>query len=501
MSKRKTQTPATHAQAIIKYQGYGIFVWPSQETPGLNYSVRVQENRKKAVCNCPAARSISAGQHCHHGRQAIRFISDIVDPNGNWAKPFNLCEPTEASVPSKPRKVVKATGYFVNARRKPPVKYDRPDGLKHRSAEQAGRRATSDRVPDLAAQLMRGTASLMARVEQKHLVLPGFRTSSLRKTRRGRHGRPLSQRVYALVMSHAYRHRADQSKRQGNDVVAREHIGDPPCEGSLGHYFHQLAVRQGLLIWLSQTARAVSGIARYVIVDSTAFGSSYVEVWRESEHGLRKVRITSTWIKAHVLSDAATNVIGAIIPTANFGRSADITMVKGLLRLMKWANWNPEALLGDKGYFDSKLIKWCIRHGMKLFVPLKLVTEKMADYFDAHNGCKSEPEIFNEIYRYRAKIESVFSAWKRMFEPEARCRRSKKFPKRHSGLSISQEIEVLAYAVAYNLHRLATLERILDQRLNLATGTYFQPMPDDWVATDSEVPSLLTRPDLLKKAA
>jgi hypothetical protein len=66
-------------------------------------------------------------------------------------------------------------------------------------------------------------------------------------------------------------------------------------------------------------------------------------------------------------------------------------------------------------------------------------------------------------------------------------------------LSLSQEIELFAHAVAYNLEQLASLEKILGQTINLASGIYFDPMPDEWVAPGST--SLLTAPDLLKEAA
>lgn len=84
-----------------------------------------------------------------------------------------------------------------------------------------------------------------------------------------------------------------------------------------------------------------------------------------------------------------------------------------------------------------------------------------------------------------------------MFNPYASTRISKHYTKRRSGLSLSQEIELLAKAVAYNLRRIATLEQVLEQEIDLARGVYFYPMPDDWVS--EECTSLLTAPDLLKE--
>lgn len=275
----------------------------------------------------------------------------------------------------------------------------------------------------------------------------------------------------------------------------------PPAEASIQNYFHDQDVLWGLKIWLAMTARTVHKIARYAIVDSTAFADTFVEVWRESEHGRIRVRSTSRWLKAHVLCDAATNMIGALIPTANRGRSADVKWLKALISMSMRAGWRCDAILGDKAYFDQTVRNWCEKFKMMLFVPLKDGTSETTRIaWDKHNRVLSAPVIFDRLMRYRSKIESCFSAWKRMFGPSAFGRVTLRHPKRRSGLSISQEIELYAKAVAYNLRRIATLEELLDQTISFAQGHFFEPMPEAWVSPES-TPSLLTRPDLLDDAA
>jgi hypothetical protein len=503
MSKSKNTTYVADVVVLgntrlAHYMGYGRFTWPSESTLGVNYATKVSEDRKTAACSCPEFPSVSKGDQCKHGRAALDVVRTYVDKHGSWEKPFPF-QPYAADANQKSiRRKLKLKAYDTS-RRLPPVKYNRPDGRQHRSAEQSGRRAGPTRVPDFLEQLMRGTAATLQHVEEQYR----HRTRKKNKAGgRGRNGRLLAHRLYAIVMRHAYRSNLEQAKKQSNDMQTQEHIGVMPCENSVGHYFHQLMVRKGLRIWLAETARPVAAIARVALVDSTAFATSIAEDWRESEHGTKNLRATTKWLKAHVLSDAATNIIGGVIPTANRGYSADVTLVSGLLRLMRMSGWDIVALLGDKGYFDQAIRNWCEARKIKFFVPLKgKLTDATIDAWNKHNGCKSMPAYFKSVYRYRSKVESVFSAWKRMFQPEAHTRPSKKHGKRLSGLSLSQEIEILAYAVAYNLYRLATLEGILDQRIDLARGIYFRPMPDDWVSPESEVPSLYTAPDILRRAA
>jgi hypothetical protein len=112
---------------------------------------------------------------------------------------------------------------------------------------------------------------------------------------------------------------------------------------------------------------------------------------------------------------------------------------------------------------------------------------------------------YDEIYRYRSKIESIFSALKRTMGWHLRMRLtkaeklalaldqapeaggvdndSKPKTKRRKitadAIGIGRENELLARLIIWNLRVLVILEKLHDQRINFALDTKFRPIAAD----------------------
>ena len=259
---------------------------------------------------------------CKHGREALSLatscatqgVGKAIHDQSNVHQEAKDATWLESSIPRGPET---ATPLFQF-----------PDGIGKKSRENRGRRRWSTRVPELLRDL--GEAS-RTQLDRRRF----FRRRRLQRLV-GRHsigkgtiGASPFKRLYAVVARACSHSIVQHAGDMATNTTVRAIIKTPPGEASLQNYFHDLIVLWGLKIWLAMTARTVHKIARYAIVDSTAFADTFVEVWRESEHGLKRIRTTSRWLKAHVLSDAATNMIGALIATTNTGGSRSTERLKG----------------------------------------------------------------------------------------------------------------------------------------------------------------------------
>ena len=89
---------------------------------------------------------------------------------------------------------------------------------------------------------------------------------------------------------------------------------------------------------------------------------------------------------------------------------------------------------------------------------------------------------FDEVYRYRSKIESVFSAVKRTMGWHLRMRLSNAEKATIDGgdpdrIGIGRENELLARFIVWNLRILVLLEKVHDQDVNFFLETKFRPLP------------------------
>ena len=147
-------------------------------------------------------------------------------------------------------------------------------------------------------------------------------------------------------------------------------------------------------------------------------------------------------------------------------------------------------VLGGALYSDNPRIDLAARAGLRLISPTRYgratyqSTEAAQWLWDFFNDPQrfAEGVVFDDIYRYRSKIESVFSAVKRTTGWHLRMRLSS-FEKATidrgdpDRIGVGRENELLARFIVSNLRILVLLEKLHDQDVSFFLETKFRPFP------------------------
>lgn len=464
----------------IVWTGGGILSVESA-TAGAYYTVDV--NEKTRQCACADFKKNRGSMTCKHIKAALSVLEPFDDKTVRSWTPGTVIPRLPPPTGIEPDDDIDAL--FKDARRRPATVIDFPTGKKESTRRAAAYRSMRTRVPQLVWEL----SQLFEGPRVRH---------------HGGQWIPAHVRLFSVL----FRIFANRSLEDTlSEMTALVRHGDysfvpPSSKNSLSLFMHDAALKPMLAACLERTARTVRHLEKMVLVDSSGFASIMTQVYLDNGKGQKVIRPVNRWKKAHVACGAATGLIASVIVTDHKKgiddndetvRVADVNFWEPLVRsaCALWSNIAYAA--GDKAYHSETNIAVCDALGIKAVIAIKKnVTragQRLASAIELFDFYKNLPELFHEIYRYRVKIEGVFSSMKRTSSGFFRSRGTRvandKVASENQVTQVSDalEIEMLAKCVIHNLRRIVTLEQLHDERVNFKFDTAFTPLPPEWVRT------------------
>lgn len=450
-------------------------------TPGACYPVEV--NEKTRSCGCADFKKNRGSMTCKHIKAALLVLEPFDEKAMRSWKPGKVIPRLPPPPGIKPDDDTDAL--FKDARRRPATVIDFPTGKKESTRRAAAHRSLRARVPQLVWELCQifeappvkhhGGQWIPAHVRLFSVLFRVFANCSL------------DDALYQMM---------SLMRQGGYDFVP------PSSKNSLSLFMHDVALKPLLAACLERTARTVRHLEKMVLVDSSGFATIMTQVYLDNGKGQKVIRPVNKWKKAHVVCGASTGVIASVIVTDHKKGIddndssvlvADVNFWGPLVR-SACALWSEIAYAaGDKAYFSETNIAVCDELGIKPIIAIKKnVTragQRLASAIEMFEFYKNFPELFHELYRYRVKIEGVFSSMKRTSSGFFRSRGTRvEKGKVASEAQVAQvsdalEIEMLAKCVVHNLRRIVTLEQLHDERVNFKFNTAFTPLPPEWMRT------------------
>ena len=270
---------------------------------------------------------------------------------------------------------------------------------------------------------------------------------------RGRKPVDIRKVLYGLI--HRV-HTTKSGRRSYSDLKLASDImglGDLPARPTLTKYMESQEITPILERLVALSAVPLSPLETTFSIDSSGLATTIRdETWADAKWGSaesRKSYTGNTWTKAHFMMGNDTHCITAAYVTPSLAKSGDAPRLPKLLATTS-QHFNIQAVHADKAYLSGKNLQAIIDEGAKAFIEFKsdsVYRKPTAKYAAVWNDLlhyfRTRPEEFYRDYPKRSNVESVFSAFKRIFD--------------HITRSISPDArvnEVLARAVAYNITRI-----------------------------------------------
>ena len=425
----------------------GGWLITSQATPGVTY--RLARDEDGVYCSCPDYERRAAV--CKHGHgleyhlkreQAADAIrggtgQSPTDANGHAASvvPTTVVD-RPAPVPAVP---VLSTPSVLSALERPPI---------HRMPE------TNPARPPLTVP--RSTKYNQAQEnESPHFIRLLWDLANMvppLERDRGRKHVDIRKVIYGLV--HRV-HTTKSGRRSYSDLKLASDImglGDLPARPTLTKYMEAPEITPILERLVALSAVPLSPLDTTFLADSTGLGTTIRdEQWADAKWGnaeSRKSYTGSTWTKAHFMTGFASNVITAAFVTPGLANSGDSPQLPKLLAITS-EHFVVKAVHADKAYLSGENLQAIIDEGARAYIEFKtdsVYRDPTAKYAGVWNSLlqyfRTRSDEFYAEYTKRAKVESVFSAFKRVFDPITRS------------ISPTARVnEVLSRAVAYNITR------------------------------------------------
>lgn len=455
---------------IVSYGGLS-FAIPTSQNRTVFHLVTAGSAPETGTCSCPDAKG---GRKCKHVLAvwlAIKHYGADVLLALEPGTPIGAVPDTKpVTRRNRSGRVETFDDDYAGGRRRQRVVITYAEGKPTESARRiAAARATPTRVPQLAAQLSR-------------LVL-----SPALGRRRGGQALPLSDQLFSVLMK-AYNN-CSYEELVGQlhlykDAGYAQHV---PSRNSLVNYQHSQAVNAGLKDILVLSALPASDIETMLAIDGTGFGTCATANARDEQYRGVTQRAGNKFMKATAAVGCATNMVAAVAFCTDQG--AEINYFDRVILSAK-AIWpRASVVLGDALYSDNPRINAATTAGLRLVSPTRYsrsayeTSDAARWLWDFYNEPHRFAECarFDEIYRYRSKIESVFSAVKRTMGWHLRMRVSDADLSSPKGgtpdwIGLGRENELLARFVVWNLRVLVLLEKLHDQVVDFALETRFRPI-------------------------
>ena len=426
----------------------GGWLTPSQATPDVTY--RLARDEDGVYCSCPDYERRAAV--CKHGHgleyhlqreqtaNAIRIGTGQAAPAAALAvldRPAPV--PAVPTLPAVPALSTPSTPSALSALERPPIR---------RMPE------TNPARPPLTTP--RSTKYNQAQEnESAHFIrlLWDLADSVLPLERdRGRKHSDIRKVIYGLI--HRV-HTTKSGRRSYSDLKLASDImgiGELPARPTLTKYMEAPEMTPILENLISLSAVPLAPLETSFSIDSSGLATTIRdETWADFKWGTeesRKSYTGSTWTKAHFMMGNDTHVITAAHVTPSLADSGDSPQLKKLLAITN-QHFNIEAVHADKAYLSGKNLQMIVDQGARAFIEFKSnsvyrdPTAKNAEVWNSLlHYFRTRPDEFYRDYPKRSNVESVFSAFKRIFD--------------HITRSISPTArvnEVLSRAVAYNITR------------------------------------------------
>jgi hypothetical protein len=357
----------------------------------------------------------------------------------------------------------------VKAQRQPARKRQSADGRPIRSAQRAARVAMPNRILELTRSL-----------KQKY-------DSDNKKARVPRRGGKLtsdSTRAFVLASKVAAGRSADTMVSEYDRMIENGilRLRKAPHQNTLTDWINDEALTPVLEEFLLLTTQPFRRREVGAIIDSTKVSQLMTAHYRLCEYG-NDVRETAEWIKCHALVGIETLVVMAVDFSGTLGEGThDIKFVQSLVtKAMK--TFSLTWFLGDKAYLSEGTLGWLWDLGIKAVIPIKKrwdLSTKSVHYEAAEHLAvlhNDSPQLFHEIYRFRTKIEGLFSLLKRMAQGHCWSRGRRPTGQNPAILSTAWHNELLCKFIYMNLRTTVTLEEETGYKIDYLNPNRFFPEP------------------------
>ena len=364
-----------------------------------------------------------------------------------------------------------------SAQRRAPVKRLGRNGKSERSNQRATRVEMPTRVPDLIDSL-RALEDRRLQEEDERLGVSrlGRKRGGQKTTESTRAATLLlkvSNGVSANAMVDRYRTYIDRG------VLL---LKEPPSQNTLTNWMSDAALEVVLRRMFLETVYLFRAMESVGIMDSTKLSNG--ETVRSLGVEYQRVeRPCARWLKCHVIVGLESSAILAYEFSASTAH--DSLYYKNLVNSA--AEVFPlKYILADKAYLSEEIVGWSYKvHRIKAVIPIKKKWDAETKSKEYYEICRqlvdwhdNDRKRFDEIYRFRVKVEAVFSVLKRMFHGYnwSKGRRNKPF----GGAEFSQawRNETLCKLIAYNLRCAVTQENQTIHRASFGSRTNFFPEVD-----------------------
>lgn len=362
----------------------------------------------------------------------------------------------------------------LRAQRRPPRDRRGSNGLSMRFNQRHARQAMPARIPEMV-DAMRKAEDRRVRDLAKSADCDKVATMP----RRGGQMTTDSTRAAALILKVSECRSADEMRDRYRTYIERKVLAlqDPPHPNTLSHWMNDATLEPLLMRLFHETTRVFRVQETVGIVDSTKLSDAETTTYRGKEYR-GDDRPDARWLKCHVLSGLETNAILAF----EFSDDAahDVRFYKPLVSAVM-RTFSLTHILADRAYLSEETLGWSDEQfGIKAVIPIKKKwdPDTKQRYYEV---CREAVERydkrrkeFDEEYRFRAKVEAVFSVIKRMF-----CGYlwSKGRPNEvdENGLCQAWRNETICKIIAYNLRCAVIQEKKTGVETNFLIPNRFFP--------------------------
>ena len=385
------------------------------------------------------------------GTMVVKYACTCLDFDKNFRSgcKHTFCETlyrTEAKTYGEPP----AREPRRNAERRCPRNRRGANGMAMRTNQRHARREMPVRIPEMIDTMRR------AEDRRVHEALASIKAhESTDRRRRGGQMTTDSTRCATLILKVSNGLSSDAMYDRYRTYIDRKLLAlrEPPHPNTVSMWMNDAALEPVLNCLFHEGVRIHRAQETVGIIDSTKLSDAETTTYRGKEYR-GDDRPDARWMKCHVLAGLETNAVLAY----EFSSDArhDSLYYESLVKTaMK--TFPLEYVLADRAYLSEQILGWSMEEfGIKAVIPIKKrwSADTKSRYYDvcaeAVDLYDNRRKSFDEMYRFRAKVEAVFSVIKRMF-----CGYVWSKGRRNSGadddLSQAWRNETICKLIAYNL--------------------------------------------------
>jgi Transposase DDE domain len=360
--------------------------------------------------------------------------------------------------------------------RRPPRKLFGADGRALCSIRRTAREQMPDRVPELIRML--GDVYPSAQFDR----FDGPKAERMQVERAIALLHKVCQGASSEAMRSVYRY-----------LIADGRLGllKSPHPNSISRWINDAEITPILEKFVRISASPFRLLESAVILDSSKFSQLETAHYRMVAYGEgnledRDKRPSARWMKCHALVGVESMACFAVKFSKNAkdkddpeDAAADIRFFVALME-QALATLDVKTVLADKGYLAEWVLGWCWERGIKAIIPIKKTWDLATKtaYYEASKMLvelfENKRRVFDEMFRWRVKVEAFFSVLKRVVDgycmSRGRPRRdpetNKMLPDLEQPLQTAWVNETLCKIIYMNLRRTVEWEERTQVRAN-----------------------------------